>query len=82
MRVCHRQGTECGISVIVPIISEYSVNQEGKGRLERWERIVKEALQQSGSPVQTRILEPCSVEEAAALWQEEVKETKKEKKFR
>ena len=71
-----RQGTECGVSVIVPIISEYSVNQEGKGRLERWERIVKEALQQSGSPVQTRVLEPCSVEEAAELWKEEVKETK------
>ena len=71
-----RQGTECGVSVIVPIISEYSVNQEGKGRLERWERIVKEALQQSGSPVQTRVLEPCSVEEAVKLWKEEVKETK------
>ena len=65
-----RQATECGVSKIVPILSEYSVKQEGKGRLERWERIIKEALQQSGSPIPTKILEPCTVEEAANLWKD------------
>lgn len=63
-----RQATECGVSMIVPIIGEYSVNQDGSGRLERWQRIVKEARQQSGSPVDTRIFEPVSVEDAANLW--------------
>ena len=65
-----RQATECGISVIVPIISEFSVSQEGKGRLERWQRIIKEARQQSGSPISTRIVEPLTVTEAAKLWEE------------
>ena len=65
-----RQATECGISVIVPIISEYSVSQEGKGRLDRWQRIIKEARQQSGSPISTRIVEPLNVTEAAKLWKE------------
>ena len=65
-----RQATECGVSVIVPIVGEFSVNQDGKGRLERWDRIVKEARQQSGSPVSTRILSPVSVEEAAKIWEE------------
>ena len=71
-----RQGTECGISVIVPIISEYSVNQDGKGRLERFERIIKEARQQSGSPISTKVLEPVSVEKAAALWNTETSKGK------
>ena len=65
-----RQATECGVSVIVPIIGEFSVNQDGKGRMERWERIVKEARQQSGSPVSTKILEPVSIAEASKLWSE------------
>ena len=65
-----RQATECGVAVIVPIVGEFSVNQDGKGRLERWDRIVKEARQQSGSPVSTRILSPVSVNEAAKIWEE------------
>ena len=69
-----RQATECGVAVIVPIVSEFSVNQEGKGRLERWERIVKEARQQCGSPVATRVLEPVSVEEAGKFWSDIDKE--------
>lgn len=66
-----RQATECGVSVIVPIVGEFSVNQDGKGRLERFERIIKEARQQSGSPISTKVLEPVSVEKAAALWNTE-----------
>jgi 16S rRNA (uracil1498-N3)-methyltransferase len=63
-----RQATECGVSIIVPIVGDFSVNQDGKGRLERWDRIVKEARQQSGSPVSTKVLEPVSVERAADSW--------------
>ena len=66
-----RQATECGVSVIVPIVGDFSVNQDGKGRLERFERIIKEARQQSGSPISTKVLEPVSVEKAAALWNTE-----------
>lgn len=65
-----RQATECGVAVIVPIVGDFSVNQDGKGRLERWERIVKEARQQSGSPISTKVLEPISVEKAAKIWED------------
>lgn len=71
-----RQATECGVSVIVPIVGDFSVNQDGKGRLERFERIIKEARQQSGSPISTKVLEPVSVEKAAALWNTETSKGK------
>lgn len=71
-----RQSTECGVSVIVPIVGDFSVNQDGKGRLERFERIIKEARQQSGSPISTKVLEPVSVEKAAALWNTETSKGK------
>ena len=71
-----RQATECGVSVIVPIVGDFSVNQDGKGRLERFERIIKEARQQSGSPISTKVLEPVSVEKAVALWNTETSKGK------
>lgn len=53
-----RQATETGVEVIVPVAGERCVadGDAGAGRLSRWERIVREARQQSGSPVATRIL--------------------------
>ena len=67
-----RQATECGVSVIVPVIGEYS---EKSGLLalqgakkERLDRIIKEARQQSGSPVDTRVMEPMSLDKAIELW--------------
>ena len=67
-----RQATECGVSVIVPIIGEYSEKSSAQSimgsKRERLERIVKEARQQSGSPVDTKVLEPMSLEEAVEKW--------------
>lgn len=61
-----RQAAECGVSRIVPVKGEYS--PPSQGRTERWQRIIREARQQSGSPTATLIQEPLGVHEAAALW--------------
>ena len=72
-----RQATECGIKRIVPIIGEYSEKSsisalQGQGaKKERIERIIKEARQQSGSPVNTVVEEPVSLECAVELWHEQ-----------
>lgn len=56
-----RQATECGIKNIVPVTGEYSekssIASMSQNKTERMERIVKEARQQSGSPIQT-VLHP------------------------
>ena len=44
-----RQATEAGIGAIGPVISQYTVPAPGGARKERWDRIVREALQQSGA---------------------------------
>lgn len=68
-----RQATECGVSTIVPVLGTYS--QAGGGeknfRSDRLLRIIKEARQQSGSAMDTRILDAMPLEEALALWKEE-----------
>ena len=61
-----RQAAECGVSRIVPVKGEYS--PPSQGRTERWQRIIREARQQSGSPTATLIQEPLGAHEAAALW--------------
>ncbi len=72
-----RQATECGVKRIVPIIGEYSERSsisalQGQGaKKERIERIIKEARQQSGSPVNTVVEEPVSLERAVELWHEQ-----------
>lgn len=47
-----RQATEAGVARIVPLQSEHSLLGSGdlSGRERRWERIAREALQQSGNP--------------------------------
>ncbi len=68
-----RQATECGVAVIVPVAGEYSekssVASLQGAKKERLERIIKEARQQSGSPVDTKVLEPMSLEKAVELWE-------------
>jgi 16S rRNA (uracil1498-N3)-methyltransferase len=70
-----RQATECGVSGIVPVVGEYteksSVQSLMGAKRERLERIVREARQQSGSPVDTKVLEPMNLEKAIELWQTE-----------
>ena len=74
-----RQATECGVKNIIPVISEYAQSgnvQALKGsRIERLERIVREARQQSGSPVETKVFEPVTVEQAVDLWNKMKEET-------
>lgn len=68
-----RQATEAGVSAVIPLLSERAIprgspkGEEGRGpRLARWERIVREARQQSGSGLRTEILEPLCLEELPA----------------
>lgn len=69
-----RQATECGVAVIVPVVGDFSEKSSAQAlqssKKERLDRIIKEARQQSGSPVDTRVLEPVSLEKAIELWNE------------
>ncbi|HUX40004.1 MAG TPA: RsmE family RNA methyltransferase [Rectinemataceae bacterium] len=57
-----RQATEAGVSRIIPLATARSLGlPSSKARLERQHRIIREALQQSGSPI------PTSFEESAEL---------------
>ena len=57
-----RQAAEAGVARVIPLEARRSVAraEEGRGasRQGRWERILREGLQQSGSPVATVIEEP------------------------
>jgi 16S rRNA (uracil1498-N3)-methyltransferase len=56
-----RQAAEAGVAAVVPLLSSRSAARgEGTGRerRSRWDRVVREALQQSGSSVSTKVLEP------------------------
>lgn len=69
-----RQATECGIRYIIPVIGEYSekssVAAMENSKQERMERIIKEARQQSGSPVNTQLLSCMTLETAIEKWKE------------
>ena len=73
-----RQAAEGGISEIVPFTSEYSVphpdTQRTGGRVQRWERIIREARQQSGSLESTTIVPPTDVSGVIDYW-ESLKQT-------
>jgi 16S rRNA (uracil1498-N3)-methyltransferase len=73
-----RQAVEGGITEIVPFVSEYSIakiadgmriNSKGQKFL-RWERIIKEARQQSGSKITTTLHQPLTVDELFDYWKE------------
>ena len=70
-----RQATECGLAVIIPVVGEYTEKSSAQALMgakrERLERIVREARQQSGSPVDTKVMEPMSLEKAIELWNTE-----------
>jgi 16S rRNA (uracil1498-N3)-methyltransferase len=68
-----RQAAEGGITHIIPFESEYSAVKIKAGfgeKLKRWERIVKEARQQSGSSVRTVVQEPRTVDGLLSFWTE------------
>ena len=65
-----RQAAEGGITEIVPFVSEFSVAKTGAGgqKFSRWERIIKEARQQSGSKTMTAIRPPLTMSELFDYW--------------
>ncbi|MDR1108886.1 MAG: 16S rRNA (uracil(1498)-N(3))-methyltransferase [Spirochaetaceae bacterium] len=67
-----RQAAEGGIGEVVPFYSEFTVPRPGDGeekKQERWQRILKEARQQSGSPVATAVRPPCTETALGEYWQ-------------
>ncbi len=53
-----RQAAEAGLEAVVPLLAERSVAREGREAEQkrlRWERIAREAVQQSGSPRATAV---------------------------
>jgi 16S rRNA (uracil1498-N3)-methyltransferase len=69
-----RQAAEGGISEIIPFESEFSTakiksgGENGQVKLKRWERIIKEARQQSGSVIPTAVKPPCTVDAVLDHW--------------
>lgn len=64
-----RQAAETGAACIVPVAGQHCLYGDADaGRSARWERIVREARQQSGSAAETAVEKPLSPAEAAALW--------------
>lgn len=70
-----RQATECGVSFIVPVRGEFcqsgpieSAEKKSSGSDLRWQRIITEAREQSGSPVDTKVLPCVTLEKALDLW--------------
>ena len=74
MELIIRQAVECGVKHIVPIAGEFSQKQNilamESGKRERLERIIREARQQSGSPVETIVHPVVTTEQAISMWQE------------
>ena len=67
-----RQAAEGGITEIIPFVSEFSLgkaNASGQ-KFSRWERIIKEARQQSGSKIATTIRLPLTIDELIFYWNE------------
>ena len=75
-----RQAAETGVTQIVPFYSEFSQikNRAGQSdsghigkkseKVSRWERIIREARQQSDSVIPTSIIEPCEIDELFEIW--------------
>ena len=65
-----RQAAEGGITEIVPFVSEFSTGKADVGRekLSRWQRIIKEARQQSGSRISTSLRPPVPLDQLIDYW--------------
>jgi 16S rRNA (uracil1498-N3)-methyltransferase len=67
-----RQVTEAGVSRIVPVESAHSVTRiesrtDAMKKLERWERVAREALQQCGAPRPPEIIAPVALTQVPGL---------------
>jgi 16S rRNA (uracil1498-N3)-methyltransferase len=69
-----RQAAEGAVAEIVPFTAEHSIprpegGEAGAGRLRRWERIIREARQQSGSRTATALRPPLNPEGLFDYWE-------------
>lgn len=72
-----RQAAECGVENIFPVEAEFC--QKGNveaawkktGESRRWQKIVIEARQQSGSPVETQVFAPIAFGKIFDIWENE-----------
>ena len=69
MELIVRQATECGVSAIVPVIGEYTQAgfEKALQKSDRFEKIIREARQQSGSQVETKFFPPQKLSAALDL---------------
>lgn len=74
-----RQAVECGVSRFVPVVGSFcqigsieSAVKKSDGGDHRWARLITEAREQSGSPVNTEVLPCCSLKDAVNIWKEEL----------
>lgn len=69
MELIVRQATECGVANIVPVIGEYTQAgfEKALQKSDRFEKINREARQQSGSQVETKIFPPQKLSAALDL---------------
>jgi len=68
-----RQAAEGGLTEVVPFVSEFSMvklTDNSRHKFSRWERIIKEARQQSGSTAATVIRQPVSIDGLFAYWEQ------------
>jgi 16S rRNA (uracil1498-N3)-methyltransferase len=55
-----RQAAETGVEKIIPVISNNTIAKPNEKKAERWRRIIREAVQQSGTSIYTEIENPLS----------------------
>lgn len=69
MELIVRQATECGVANIIPAIGEYTQAgcEKALQKPDRFEKIIREARQQSGSQVETKIFQPQKLQAALDL---------------
>ena len=64
-----RQAAEGGVSLVIPFYCEHTSSLSSAEKTKRWEKIIKEARQQSGSAMDTQIRSPCSINELLEYWE-------------
>ena len=75
MDIIVRQAAEAEVNFIVPFLSDYSESTvHSSEKIKRWERIIKEARQQSGSSIDTRLIDPGKHEDLLSFWESKRKE--------
>ena len=73
MDIIVRQAAEGGLTEIVPFASAFSAIRAekcGDRKFSRWERVIREARQQSGSATATAIRQPVSMDGLLGYWEQ------------